>query len=372
MPTLRLVEDRAAQAYGERFGAPAEVIASAPGRVNLIGEHTDYAGGWVLPCAIDRRVAVAAGRGTGVVYSVDFAESRPSDGARDHSWADYPQGVGRMLAADPDTAPLPAWRAAIAGDVPQAAGLSSSAAVECATAVALDALFALRLTRQRLAILCRRVENEFLGLQTGIMDQYASLLCQPQHALLIDCRTLDAQAVPMDLDAAGLALVVCDTQVARGLRDSDYNARRETCERAAWTLGVAELRDARPEDLGRLAGDELRCARHVVGENGRVLRAAAALSAGDYAMLGQLMYASHASLRDDYAVSTPELDAFVEVARACGTLGARLTGAGFGGCAIALIAVGEVEPLASATRREYAQRGYRPPEFYQFHPSGGR
>jgi galactokinase len=177
--------------------------------------------------------------------------------------------------------------------------------------------------------------------------------------------------VPLDLDPAGLALFVCDTREERGLRDSEYNSRQEACARAAALLGIPELRDAREEDLARLSGVELRRARHVVAENVRVLQAAAALEARDFATFGQLMYASHASLRDDYEVSTPALDAFVEVARTQGALGARLTGAGFGGCAIALIAEPSVERLKAAVRARFAEAGLRTPEFYRFHPANG-
>lgn len=215
--------------------------------------------------------------------------------ARDRSWADYPRGVALMLGARTPDGTLPAWRAAIAGDVPRGAGLSSSAAIEAATAIALDSLFALAVTRRELAVLCRRVENEFLDVKS----------------------------------------------------------------------------DAREDDLARLSGEELRYARHVISENARVLRAVAALEAGDFATFGQLMYASHASLRDDYQVSTPALDAFVDEAQAQGALGARLTGTGFGGCAIALVAAPTVTTLQQAVRVRFAMAGFCVPEFYRFHPARG-
>jgi galactokinase len=371
MTTLRPVEAQAARAYRERFGAAPEIVASAPGRVNLIGEHTDYSGGFVLPCAIDRRVAVAAGHGDGVIVSVNYGEERSVGRERDYSWADYPRGVALQLGARAPEGALPPWRAAIAGDVPRGSGLSSSAAIEAATATALNDLFALNLTRRELAVLCRRVENEFLGVKSGIMDQYASLLAQANHALLIDCRSLEARAIPLDLDAMGLSLIVCDTRQERGLRDSEYNSRQEACARAAALLGVAELRDARESDLTRLSGEELRRARHVIGENARVLRAAAALDSRDFTTFGQLMTASHASLRDDYEVSTPALDAFVDEACAQGALGARLTGAGFGGCAIALAPTPQASALQAAVRARFARAGLRAPEFYDVHPASG-
>ncbi len=204
--------------------------------------------------------------------------------------------------------------AAFAGNVPLGSGLSSSAAIEAATALALDAFFGLGVGRTDLAIICQRAENDYVGVGTGIMDQYASLLCEAGAALLVDCRSLDAQSVPLDLEAAGLALIVCDTRVERGLADTGYNDRRATCERAAQMLGVEELRDATEGDLDLLSGAELKRARHVVSENARVLEAVEALRDRDFDEFGRLMYASHASLRDDYEVSTPELDTFVETA----------------------------------------------------------
>jgi galactokinase len=365
---LREIEERAARAYGERFGEGPDRIASAPGRVNLIGEHTDYNGGFVLPCAIGRRVAVAAGHGGGEFYSADFEEARPS-GAKDGSWADYPRGVAWALEeAGPE---IGAFRAAFAGDVPLGSGLSSSAAIEAATALALDSLFGLGKERKDLAVLCQKAENEYVGVGSGIMDQYASLLCEAGIALLVDCRSLEAQSVPLDLEGAGLSILVCDTRVERGLADTGYDERRRTCEKAAHTLGVDELRDAREEDLGRLSGEELKRARHVVSENARVLEAVEALRAEDFRKFGRLMYASHASLRDDYEVSTPELDAFVDLAGETGASGARLTGAGFGGCAIALMPSADTGALARDVRRRFEERGFEEPAFYDFLPTAG-
>jgi galactokinase len=369
---MREMEERAVAAYRERFGTAPEVVTSAPGRVNLIGEHTDYNGGFVLPCAIDRRVAVALGRGPGGLHSADFGETRPTTGPLEHAWPDYPRGVAWALAEVGHT--LPEWRAAFAGDVPRGSGLSSSAAIEAATALALDALAGLDLSRAELARCCQRAENGYLGINSGIMDQYASLLCQADHALLLDCRSLREEQVPLDLDAAGLALLVCDTGVRRNLAaDGAYNERVAECRRAAAALGVAQLRDARLDDLGRLSGSgvEPRRARHVVTEDARTLAAAAALRAGDFATLGRLMDASHASLRDDYDVSSPELDAFVEIAREMGAIGARLTGAGFGGCAIALVSPEALASVTGAVADAYAARGFGPPMFYRFWPVAG-
>jgi galactokinase len=366
---VRPIERAAALAYRERFGAEPELLASAPGRVNLIGEHTDYTGGFVLPCAIDRRVAVAIGRGAGPLYALDFGEARPSTGPREGAWVDYPRGVAWAMAQA--GLQVPPFQAAITGDVPRDSGLSSSAAIEAATAIALDALAGLHQPRQALARLCQRADNQFVGVNSGIMDQYASLLCQPGMALLIDCRSLEAEQVPLDLDSAGLTLLVCDTGVKRGLIHTPYNERQEACARAARTLGIPELCDAQPADMERLAGEDLKRARHVVTENGRVLAAVAALRRRDFAEFGRLMYASHASLRDDYEVSTPELNAFVEIAAHSGAVGARLTGAGFGGCAIALIAAERADTLVGVASERYAALGFRLPAFYRFHPAAG-
>ena len=355
---MREIEERARGAYVERFGEEPELTASAPGRVNLIGEHTDYNGGFVLPCAIGRRVAVAVGRGDGGLYSADFDEARPP-GEKDSSWADYPRGVAwAMDEAGHETG---SFRAAFAGNVPLGSGLSSSAAIEAATALALNALGEFGLGGKDLAILCQRAENGFVGVNSGIMDQYASLLCETGAALLVDCRSLEAESVPLDLEGAGLALAVCDTRVERGLADTGYNDRREACERAARALGVAELRDATEEDLDRLFGEDLLRARHVVSENARVLGAVEALRAKDFDLFGRLMYASHVSLRDDYEVSSEELDVAVDAALAAGALGARMTGAGFGGSAIALIQADQVGAVSAAVEDAFAARGFAEP-----------
>jgi len=362
------MEQRARRAYKEKFGEEPDLVASAPGRVNLIGEHTDYNGGFVLPCAIDRRIAVAVGTGEGGLYSADFDETRQVV-EKDSSWADYPRGIA--WAMDEAGHGIGAFRAAFAGDVPLGSGLSSSAAIEATTALALDALFGLGIGRKDLAVLCQRAENEYVGVNSGIMDQYASLLCDAGAALLVDCRSLEAESVPLDLEGAGLALVVCDTRVERGLADTGYNDRRAACERAARTLGVKELRDATEGDLDLLSGEELKRARHVVSEDARVLEAVEALEGGDFDEFGHLMYASHASLRDDYEVSTRELDAFVEIAEEYGARGARLTGAGFGGCAIALVSEGKTAALAQACEQAFAEHGFEEPAFYEFVPAAG-
>jgi galactokinase len=369
---MRPIEQRAADGYHARFGVAPRVVSSAPGRINLLGEHTDYNGGFVLPCAIDRRVAVALGAGPGGIYSIDHDDIQPYAGPHVGNWADYPRGIVWALEQPEHLgAPVPAFQAAITGDVPAGSGLSSSAAIEVAVALALDSQLHLGLARPDLALLCQRAENEFVGVQSGIMDQYASLLCQQGNALLIDCRSLAAEPAPLDLEVAGLRLVVCDTQVRRRLGATGYNARRATCALAAQRLGLASLRDATADDLRRLSGEELRCARHVLGENERVLAGVAALRRRDFAAFGALMWASHTSLRDDFAVSTAELDAFVDTARREEALGARLTGAGFGGCGIALVEQGRAQPLIDAVDQVFAERGYQAPAWYMFSPAAG-
>ena len=366
---MRETERRAVEAYRESFGEEPEKVTSAPGRVNLIGEHTDYNAGFVLPCAVERRVAVAIGRGGDELYSDDFGERKPVNAEKEDSWPDYPRGV--IWAVKQAGYEVGSINAAFAGDVPLGSGLSSSAAIEAATALALDALFDLGIDYKALAGLCMKTENEFVGVQSGIMDQYASLLSREGQALLVDCRTLEEEPVPLDLEKAGLSLVVCDTRVERGLADTEYNQRRETCEKAAKTLGVEALRDASEDDLEKLSGDELKRVRHVVTEQRRVTASVEALKEENFEAFGRLLYESHASLRDDYEASAPELDTFVEVAEASGAFGAKLTGAGWGGCAIALISSEWSEDLADTTRRKYGERGFKEPDFYEFLPATG-
>ena len=366
---MRQIEQRAIQAYRDQFLEEPVLVASAPGRVNLIGEHTDYNGGFVLPCAIDKRVAVAIGHGDTQLYSADFQDRCPLLEKREGSWADYPSGI--VWAMKERGFDILSFQGAFVGDVPLGSGLSSSAAIEAATAIALDALFHLEMARKDLAMLCQHAENAFVGVNSGIMDQYASLLCQKGTALLIDCRSLEARPIPLNLAEADLVLLVCDTHVSRELGATGYNARRAACERAAHTLGVRDLRDAQLQGLERLSGEEQKRARHVITENQRVLEAVQALQREDFGAFGRLMYASHQSLRDDYEVSTPELDAFVEIAIQSSALGARLTGAGFGGCALALIRSEDAGVLVLNVRHYFEARGFTQPEFFSFQPATG-
>lgn len=370
---MRQIEAVARAAYRTRFAAEPAIISSAPGRVNLLGEHTDYNGGYVLPCAIDRRVAVALGPisdgGGNTLYSVDYDEARPLTRARTGAWADFPSGIVWALSASGKQ--VPAFQASFAGDVPRGAGLSSSAAIESATILALNAFAGWKLPREELSQISQRAENQFVGVPCGIMDQYATLLCQADGALLLDCHTMIAEQEPLDLTTAHLALVVCDTGVERRLAQTGYQDRRLTCERAARRLGVAFLCEASENHLVHLEGEELQRARHVVMENARVLSGVDALRRQDFAEFGQLMYASHASLRDDYGVSTPELDTFVTLAQRVGALGARLTGAGFGGCAIALIEADQTGALFEAVNQSFIEHAFPTPKWYIVSPSAG-
>ena len=366
--------------FGDWFGGRPEQTWVAPGRANLIGEHTDYNEGWVLPFALDLGVTVAAGRrGDGMLAirscqapgdpaDLPFAALAPGAVT---GWAAYPAGVAWALREDGH--PLAGGASlAVDSDLPPGAGLSSSAALECATALALDGLHGLDLPRPQLATLAQRAENDFVGVPSGIMDQSASLLSRAGHALLLDCRTGVTADVPLDPAAAGLALLIVDTGARHALGDGRYAQRRRECDRAAALLGVRSLRDVTsPAEVGRLDDPVLRRrARHVVTENGRVKQAVALLTGGDLAGVGALLCASHASLRDDFEVSWPEADVAVDAATAAGALGARMMGGGFGGSALALVPAGQ-RAVGAAITAEFARRGWPPPAFLPAVPSAG-
>jgi len=348
-------------AFERQFGRAPELIAEAPGRVNLIGEHTDYNDGFVLPAAIDRTVSVALARRDDDViraYSLDYDQCdefrsglvRRFAGSR--GWRDYLRGVVWALA-DSQYA-LTGADIAITGDVPKGAGLSSSAAIEMALAGALTRASGIDIDRRLLAQLCRRAENFFVDVNSGIMDQYASALGRAGHALLIDCRSLEAEPVPLP---DGVAIVLIDSRVQRRLAETPYNRRREECAEAAQELRFDSLRDATPEMLPRLTGDLLKRARHVVTENERVLAAVDALRSGDLHRLGALMAESHASMRDDFEASVSEIDLLVEIAKQTpGVVGARLTGAGWGGCTVNLVREPDVAAFVARVTGEFAKQ----------------
>ncbi len=341
---MPLAEEHLVAAFTERFGQPPTWVVRAPGRVNLIGEHTDYNDGFVLPLAIDRAIWIALRPRRDrrvVVHSVDF--QHPGEFSLDHlsnehgGWLEYLKGVAWSLQEA--GYPLSGWEGVLQGDVPVGAGLSSSAALEMATARAFATLDNWDWQPAVIAKLGQRAENQWVGVGCGIMDQLISAAGQAGCATLIDCRSLELTAVPFP---PGIAVVILDTATRRGLLDSAYNQRRAQCEAAARYFGVRALRDVDLTALGAQADglDEStrRRARHVIGENERTLRAAEAMRRGDATTLGGLMNESHASLRDDYEVSSEALNAMVEAAvahPAC--YGARMTGAGFGGCAVAIV-----------------------------------
>jgi len=345
--------------FKRAFDRMPGLTAEAPGRVNLIGEHTDYNDGFVLPVAIDRTVAVAAAPredNTIRAYSLDFDQHDefPVDAVRRFlgtkgGWRDYVRGVAWALA-DANVA-LRGADIAVSGDVPCGAGLSSSAAIEVATAGALLSIAHAEMAPRDVALACQKAENLFVGVQCGIMDQFASALGREGHALLIDCRSLEFDAIPLP---DGISIVVIDSKVERRLSETAYNQRREECAEAAAALGVESLREAEEAMLERLSAGPLKRARHVVTENQRVLDAVGALHSGDLNMLGLLLGASHASLRADFEVSTPELDLLVDLAVAAeGAIGARLTGAGFGGCTVNLVRTGSVDTFRESVAAEY-------------------
>ena len=354
------LKEKVTQAFVERWGTRPALVVRAPGRVNLIGEHTDYNDGFVMPMAIDRAVWIALRPQPGrevTLISLDMGETAgfhldalENNQAR---WLEYVKGVAWALRGQGHT--LSGWQGAMAGDVPIGSGLSSSAALEMAAARAFAAVGDLPWDEAAMARAGQKAENQWLGVNTGIMDQMISAAGEAGHALLIDCRSLETEAVPLP---PGTAVVILDTDTRRGLVDSAYNERRQQCEAAAAVFGVPALRDVDPEMLQEqahlLEETVRRRARHVVTENARVLEARQAMYGGDAPALGRLMDASHRSLRDDFEVSSAELDTMVEIARRQpGCLGARMTGAGFGGCAVALVDDGAVDAFVEETRAAY-------------------
>jgi galactokinase len=367
-------------------------VWSAPGRVNLVGEHTDYNDGYVLPFALPHRLAAAASRRSDQVLTV---ATLGSDGHVQYSgpldipslrpgvvegWAAYPAGVAWVLR---DHGFDRGADVVIAGDVPSGAGLSSSHALECAIALALMGLAGVELddqadrtaTRQQVARWVQRSENDFVGAPTGLLDQTASLCCSASNALFLDVRSGQAEQVPFDAAAAGMQILVIDTRAKHSHSDGGYGARRQGTELAADLLGIKALRDvtldglpaalaAIPSELGPLV-------RHVVTENQRVLDVVDLLRTGKLAEIGPLLDASHESLRDDYRVSSPELDMAVDSARAEGALGARMTGGGFGGSAIALVRESDVDVVETAVVAAFEQAGLRRPRVFVAVPSRG-
>jgi galactokinase len=375
------------------FGGEPDGVWLAPGRANLMGEHTDYNDGFVLPFALGQGVTAAAARnpdrsGAGKRRLTLCSRQQPDDPVevdldglapgRVTGWAAYPAGVAWALEAAGHR--VPGACIAIDSDVPAGAGLSSSAALECATALALTSLGGLDVPRAELVTIARRAENEFAGVPTGIMDQSASLLCRAGHALLLDCRSLESAQVPFEPAAAGAGLLLINTRAGHELSDGEYGQRRAECEEAARRLGIPSLRDLTGlADTGSLADPVLRRrVRHVFTDNQRVLevvallRAPSGASADTYSEIGRLLTQAHASLRDDFEVSWPEADAAVEAAVAAGAYGARMIGGGFGGSVLALVpatADPGSGPVRDAVTAAFARHGWTAPEFLDSVPS---
>jgi galactokinase len=386
---LEALAEATARGFDDAYGRGCAGVWSAPGRVNLIGEHTDYNEGFVLPFAIGARTSVAAApRNDGVlalasaqfpgpVTAVRLADIAPGAVS---GWTAYPAGVAWALGlADPAAAGTGGASLYINSAVPTGSGLSSSAALECAVALALRDLWELGASRGELARACQRAENEVVGAPTGIMDQFASLFGEPGSAVLIDCRALRGENVPLALEAAGLEIVLADTREQHAHAAGGYADRRASCDRAARILGVRALRDVGLDDLDQAASaldaETFRRVRHVVTENERVLDAVAALRAGalesDPAALGALLTASHRSMRHDFEITTPALDLAAATAVEAGAAGARMTGGGFGGAIIALVARDRAAQTAEAITAAFARAGFTSPRLDTVAPSDG-
>ncbi|CCK29517.1 Galactokinase [Streptomyces davaonensis JCM 4913] len=370
--------------FVELYGTAPEGVWSAPGRVNLIGEHTDYNDGFVMPFALPHTAVAAVSKRTDGVLRLHSAdveggvvELRLDDlvPGTDRRWTAYPAGV--VWALREAGHPVTGADVHLASTVPAGAGLSSSAALEVVIALALNDLYELGLQRWQLARLCQRAENVYVGAPTGIMDQTASACCEQGHALFLDTRDLSQKQIPFDLAAEGMRLLVVDTRVKHSHSEGEYGKRRAGCERGAALLGVDALRDV-PYDgldaaLQRLGDDEeaVRLVRHVVTEDERVERVVALLQAGETRAIGPVLVAGHASLRDDFRISCPELDLVVDTALAAGALGARMTGGGFGGSAIVLAEESDVDTITKAVVEAFAAADFTTPRVFEAVPAAG-
>ncbi len=366
------------RSFVEIFQSEPEIVAAAPGRVNLIGEHVDYNDGFVLPFAIDAvtiaalrirsdsKIRIFSRQKSEGIFESAIENLEPESGP---NWTRYFLGVIWALEVKNGVDIL------VESKVPEGAGLSSSAALECAIGTALNERLNLGYSLPELARLMQRAENEYVGVPCGIMDQSISLMAKEGHALLLDCRDLAVKQIPVNFAGAGLRLLVIDTGVHHELTDGGYAERRSQCESAAKILGVKSLRDADTEDLQKFATQlsnlEQKRARHVVSEISRVKMAVTALEANDFVTLGKLITESHISLRDDYNVSTPELDLAVTTSLKHGALGSRMVGGGFGGSAIALIKEEDAGMIASQIEIAFRDSGYKPPRFFDSLPSQG-
>jgi galactokinase len=394
------LQEKVTAAFQEKFGVAQPIVVRAPGRVNLIGEHTDYNDGFVLPMAIDREIWLALRPRDDEqvsVHSLDFEETAvfhlttlkqkpPAGSVHEQAqgtnlrevgqWAEYLKGVAWALQQNGYT--LCGFEGVMAGNVPKGAGLSSSAALELATARAFQQVSGFAWDAAQMAKLSQLAENKWVGVNCGIMDQMISAAGQAGHALLIDCRSLETQSVPLPptLDGSETAVVILDTTTRRGLVDSAYNERRQQCEAAAAFFGVKALRDVSIseflEEADNLEPLTRKRARHVITENLRTLNAAKAMQNADAMLLGQLMNESHASLRDDFEVTNDALNSIVAIAQAQpACYGARMTGGGFGGCAVALVHGEQVDGFVTAVSQQYRQQTDLIPKIYVCQPSDG-
>ncbi|MCZ2404416.1 galactokinase [Paenarthrobacter sp. Z7-10] len=368
--------------FKDRYQHSPDGVWAAPGRVNLIGEHTDYNEGFVLPFAIDRIAQVAVrlrpDRKVRLIsslaerkqVSVDLDQLHPGTM---NGWTAYPLGVAWVLQQRGIS--VPGFDLYLDSSVPSGAGLSSSAAIECAVALALNDLTGAGLSREELVLVGQRAENEVVGAPTGILDQSASLLATEGHAVFLDCRSRAAEAVPLDLARHHLRMLVIDTKVSHAHASGGYAARRASCELGAEVCGVPALRDLSPADLPEAAGlldeETFRRVRHVVTENARVAETVSRLATTGPASIGDLLDASHASMRDDFEISCPELDLAVGTARGNGALGARMTGGGFGGSAIAVIDVAAEATVRQAVLSAFAEADYARPDIFAVSPGAG-
>ncbi|MFJ4621425.1 galactokinase [Streptomyces sp. NPDC088812] len=370
--------------FAALYGTEPEGVWSAPGRVNLIGEHTDYNDGFVMPFALPHTATAAVSRRDdgrlrlhsadveGGVVELVLDDLTPES---DRNWTAYPAGV--VWALREAGHPVTGADIHLTSTVPSGAGLSSSAALEVVVALALNDLYDLGLQRWQLARLCQRAENVYVGAPTGIMDQTASACCEAGHALFLDTRDLSQKQIPLDLAALGLRLLVVDTQVKHAHSDGEYGKRRAGCEKGAALLGVDALRDipyaGLDQALARLGDEEevRRLVRHVVTEDERVERVVSLLESGDPRAIGPVLTEGHASLRDDFRISCPELDLVVDTALATGALGARMTGGGFGGSAIVLAEATDVDTLTKTVQEAFATAGHTAPRVFEAVPSAG-
>jgi galactokinase len=362
----------------ETFGEEPDLVAAAPGRVNLIGEHIDYSEGFVLPFAIkdrtlvaarkrdDSTVRIASAQRRSKIVTVDISEVRPG---LKGEWERYALGVLWSMGVKSGVDLL------IDGHVPLGAGLSSSAALECSVATAMNHLFDMGFNLEELARLTQKAENQYVGVPCGIMDQSVSLMASRGFALLLDCRDLSTRNIPFDVASHGLELLIIDTQAHHALTDGGYAERRASCEAVAAKLSVKSMRELTMAQLdsarATLSETEYIRARHAITEMKRVLDCVDALGSGDFVKVGQLINDSHRSLRDDYTVSCPELDTAVEASLAAGALGSRMVGGGFGGSAIALIEAAKTSQTISAIEKAFADKKFKAPRFFTSLPSQG-